>query len=74
MDENGYIRVKVKTDCKKEVIRVLADGRLEICLKIKPEKGLANHRLLEVVSKYFKGKKVVIISGQRLPNKLLKII
>jgi uncharacterized protein YggU (UPF0235/DUF167 family) len=75
MSEPFYIKVKVKTKQKKEEIINTGKDSYEISLKEKPEKGLANKRLLEILNNHYSYPEggISIINGQQSPIKLLKV-
>ena len=65
------IRVKVFTGAKKEKLEEVSSVAFKCFVKEKPERNLANERVLEILSNYFgiKDKKMRIVSGHRSPNK-----
>jgi uncharacterized protein YggU (UPF0235/DUF167 family) len=75
MSEPFYIKVKVKTKQKNESAIQTNDNTFEISLKEKPERGLANKRILEIINKHYKYPEggVTIINGQQSPIKLLRV-
>ena len=70
-----YVKVKVQTGAKREVIQALSLRSLQISVKEKPLKNLANHRVLKLVAAYFNVPvaRVRILRGHRAPSKLLSI-
>ena len=50
-----------------------SDDHYLISIKEKAKAGLANQRILEIVSDVYKTKKVRIISGHHSPSKLLSV-
>ncbi len=70
-----YIQVKAKTGQRIESITETKPGRFEISIKEKPERGLANKRILEIVRGHFStvAKNVKIINGHHTKTKLIKI-
>lgn len=68
-----YIHIKVKTTQRKEIIEKLDDTHLVISVKEKPERNLANTRIIEICKELYKAKVVRIISGVHSPSKLLSI-
>ena len=69
------VRVRVRTGVKKEGVKLLADGRLEVAVREEPKAGKANERVIELVARHFKvaPKCVRITHGQTTPSKLLTI-
>lgn len=68
-----YIHIKVKTGQKREKIEKIKEDGFIVSVKEKPERNLANNRIIELFRTYFKTKNVRIISGVHLPSKLLSI-
>ena len=70
-----YIQVKAKTGQRVESIAETKPGRFEVSIKQKPERGLANKRILEMVREHFgaSAKNVKIINGYHTKTKLIKI-
>jgi len=70
------IKVKVFPDSKKEEIIKKADDKFEIKVKEKPEQGMANKRVKEILAKYLNTpeEKLILIRGARQRNKIFKII
>lgn len=68
-----YIHIKVKTKQKEEYIKEVKENHFEISLREKPEKNLANRRILEILKSHFGTQKVKIINGHRSPSKLISV-
>ncbi len=68
-----YVHLKVKTKQKNEEIKQISSDHFIVSLKQKPERNLANKRIIEVFQKVFKTKKVRIINGVNSPSKLLSV-
>jgi len=70
------IKVKVFPDSKKEEIIKKADDKFEIKVKEKPEQGMANKRVKEILARYLNipEEKLILIRGARQRNKIFKII
>lgn len=70
-----YIQVKAKNGQRVESITETKPGRFEVSIKERPERGLANKRILEMVREHFGGasKNVKIINGHHTKTKLIKI-
>ena len=75
MSEPFYIKVKVRTNQKKENIISVGSNRFEIDVTEKPERNLANKRIIEILNDFYKNPEggVKIINGQQSPVKLFKI-
>ena len=69
------IKVKVKTKSKKEGVSKISEDTFLVSVKEKPEEGLANKRVVEVLREYLKvyNKKVRIVSGHHSPSKIISI-
>ena len=69
------IRIKVKTNSKRETVTALPDGRFEVAVQAKPEGGLANDRVRELLAEYFHVslEHVRIVRGSTTPTKTVKI-
>jgi uncharacterized protein (TIGR00251 family) len=68
-----YIHVKAMPGAKKEQVVKKSDSHFLVSVKEPAERGLANKRILELISSYFKTKKVRIISGYNSRSKLLSV-
>ncbi len=69
------IQVKVKPNAKKEELKQIRDNYFEIKITVVPEKGKANKRVIELLSKYFKvpKSKIKLIRGETSREKLFEI-
>lgn len=67
-----YIHVTVKTNQKKEYIKKIKDLYFEVSVKEKPERNMANTRILEILHEYFDSR-VRIVNGHQSPKKLVEI-
>ena len=70
-----YIKVRVKTDAKKEKIAKKSEDHFDIDVRESAERNLANKRVLELVRDYFKvyNGKVRIVSGHHSPSKIISL-
>lgn len=70
------VRIKVKTNAKSEQVTKRPDGRLEVSVRAKPEGGLANERVRELLALYFQVEleQVRIVRGSTTPTKTVQII
>jgi uncharacterized protein YggU (UPF0235/DUF167 family) len=71
-----FIKVKAHTGSKKESIIKKSEDAFEVFVKEKPERNLANKRILELIALKLKvaKNKVKIITGHHWPSKILEII
>ena len=69
------IKIKVKTKAKKYSVVKKAEDKFEIMVKEKPEGGLANKAVIQILASYFEIniKKIKIIKGQKQPNKIVEL-
>ncbi|NPA12994.1 MAG: DUF167 domain-containing protein [Aquificae bacterium] len=70
------IQVKVKPSSKKEGIRQIEEGYLEVRVNKPPEKGKANQRVVELLAEHFgvSKSKVKLLKGETSREKLFEII
>ena len=70
-----YIKVHVGTDCKEEKFEKKAEDFFLIHVKEKPERGLANKRVVEILRAHLglKAKVIRIVSGYDSPSKLVSV-
>jgi len=70
-----YISVRVQTGAKRERIEETGKGRLNIAVRERAERNVANRRVLELVAAHFgvPKTKVRLISGHMAPAKLFSI-
>jgi len=76
LEEKMLIKVKVFPNSKKEEIAKKSEDSFEVKVKEKPERGLANKRVIRILSSHFKipESKVKLIKGFKERNKIFKII
>lgn len=69
------LKIKTIPGAGKNEIIEEAGGQLRVKIKEKPEKGRANIRVINILSRYFKipEEKIKIISGLKNRNKIIKI-
>lgn len=69
------IKLKVITRAKKEELLRLSEGSYRIKVLSPPEKGKANKRIVEMLSKEFGVKKrdIKIVSGETANRKIIEI-
>lgn len=70
-----YLKVKVTTGAKKENFKKKNEGTFEISVKEKPERNMANKRIMELLAEHLKvsRSKVKMISGHHHSSKLVSI-
>ena len=68
-----YLKIKVRTDSRKEDVRKIDDSRLEIDVRESAENNLANTRVIEIVKKLYPGLEVRLVKGHHTPSKMFKI-
>ena len=68
-----YIKVRVKTGQKKEIVLEDSRGNLQVSVKEKAERNSANARIVKIIAERLgvPVKKVRIVSGHHAPSKLL---
>jgi uncharacterized protein YggU (UPF0235/DUF167 family) len=69
-------KVKVSPCAKKEEITKIADDALKVSVREKPENGMANARVKELLALYFAvpAGKVRLIKGARESHKIFEIL
>jgi len=69
------IKVKVFPGSKKDEIIKKADDRFEIKVKEKAKSGLANKKVIEILSKYLNvsEEKLILVRGAKHRNKIFEI-
>ncbi len=69
-----YIKVKVKTEQKKEsFIQSKKEDEYLISVKEEARNGWANERVIEILKKELKKKNVRLVSGHTSPSKIFSI-
>lgn len=70
-----YIKVKVTAGARKEKLVQTSEDHLEISVREKAKRNMANERIREMVAAFFSvsAGKVKIISGAHSPGKMLRI-
>ncbi len=70
-----YIKVRVITGAKKESLMVESSDHYKISVKEKPERNLANKRVLELVRQHLalEHGNIRIISGHHSPSKIISV-
>jgi len=68
-----YIKVRVKTGQSTEKVEVQSSNHFVVSIKEKPERNLANKRIIEIFQERYKTKNVRIINGPHQPSKLLSV-
>jgi uncharacterized protein (TIGR00251 family) len=69
------IRIKAKPNSKIEGIKKIGEDYFEVRVSVPPEKGKANERIIELLSKYFDVPKtrISILRGGAGKDKLIEI-
>jgi uncharacterized protein (TIGR00251 family) len=69
------IKVKVKPNSRSNEVMELDKDYFEVKVSVPPEKGKANKKVIELLSKYFKIPKsrITIISGELFKEKVIEI-
>ena len=69
------IELKVIARAKKEILEKISDNSYRIKVSAAPEKGKANKRIIELLSKEFNVKKqsIRIVSGETNSRKIIEI-
>jgi uncharacterized protein YggU (UPF0235/DUF167 family) len=70
-----YIKVKVLAGVKKEIVTKISDDHFEICVREKPERNMANRRIIELIANEFSllPKQVRMVSGHHSGSKILSV-
>ncbi|MEK7390521.1 MAG: DUF167 domain-containing protein [Patescibacteria group bacterium] len=70
-----HVKVRVKTEAKREEIVLKSKNSLVISLKEKPERNAANKKLVAVIGRHFSVpvSRVKIITGHKKPTKIVLI-
>jgi uncharacterized protein YggU (UPF0235/DUF167 family) len=70
-----FVKVKVFPDSKKDEIIKKADDRFESKVKEKAKSGLANKKVIEILSKYLNvpEEKLILVHGAKQRNKIFEI-
>lgn len=69
------IKVKVKPNSRSNEVKELEKDYYEVKVSVPPEKGKANKKVVELLSKHFKipKSKINIISGELFKEKVIEI-
>lgn len=68
-----YIKVKIITKARRELIEKVSNDHYNVSVKEKPENNNANRRLLELMHIEFPNSIIKLISGHHSPSKILSI-
>ncbi len=70
------IRVKAKPNSRVEAVKQIENDYYEIKVSVPPEKGKANKRIIELLSKHLKIPKsnITIIRGEASKEKIFNVI
>ena len=69
------IKVKVKPNARSNEVKELEKNCYEVKVSVSPEKGKANKKVIELLSKHFKipKSKISIVSGELFKEKIIEI-
>lgn len=69
------IQIVVKPNSRRESVQPQADGSYRVCLNAPPHEGLANERLIELLSEFFKVPKsgITIMRGRTSRRKWVEV-
>ncbi len=67
------IKVRVKTDAKKQLIMEVTKESYAVHVKASKERGEANKEMLELLKEYFNTKNIKIIKGHTTPHKIVDV-
>jgi len=68
-----YIKVRVVTDSKKEILEKIDHETYKIFTRAPAERGLANSRVIEMLAEVYPNQKLRIVSGHTSPSKIVSI-
>ncbi|MHB1316253.1 MAG: DUF167 domain-containing protein [Minisyncoccota bacterium] len=68
-----YIKVRVKTGQSREKVEIQSPTHFVVSIREKPERNLANQRIIEIFQERFKTKNVRLIHGVHHPVKMLSV-
>lgn len=69
------IKVKVKPNARENSLKPQENGNFEAKVSVPPEKGKANEKVIELLSKHFKlpKSKIMLVSGETYREKVFEI-
>lgn len=70
-----FIKLKVKTNSKENKVEKLKDDEFRVFVKLKPEQGQANQKVLDLMSDYLHipRQKISFVKGHTSPSKIVLI-
>ena len=68
-----YIKINVTAGAREEKITVISKDHLDITVREKAERNMANRRVGDLVKKHFKASRVRLISGHHSPGKIFDV-
>ena len=68
-----YIHIKAKTEARKEQVERISSDHFVISVREKPERNMANARILELMHEFFPKSSIRMISGHHSPSKIVSI-
>jgi uncharacterized protein (TIGR00251 family) len=69
-----YLKITVFPDFKKELIEKISEDTFKFYIRESAERGMANKKVLKILSEIFPNKQIRIVSGHLLQKKLIQII
>ena len=67
------IKIRVKTDSRKETVDVIAKDRIHISVREPAENNLANKRILEIIHGMYPDSRIRLIKGHHAPSKTVSV-
>jgi uncharacterized protein (TIGR00251 family) len=68
-----YLKIRVFSDSKKESLEKVDEETFKIYTRAPAERGLANSRVVEMLSEIYPNTKIRIVSGHQSPSKIVAI-
>jgi len=70
-----FVKVNTRVNSKKEYVKKVGENRLEVAVREKAERNMANKRVIELVALHFglSIKQIRIINGHQSPSKMLSV-
>lgn len=68
-----YIKVKVKTESKKELFERIKENTFSISVKVEAKNNWVNEKVMEILKKELNKKDVRLIAGHISSNKLFSV-
>ena len=68
-----YIHIRAKTEARKEQVERISPDHFVMSVKEKPERNMANARILELMHEFFPKSSIRMISGHHSPSKIVSV-